>query len=155
MEKGARKEGVLLFKTFPRRANTDFSFTYFFFFETSPERRDYTKSIIVRSRKDWSEPTGDRWRAAKLCPDLASVGTRKMVGTVIWKTATEVAIYTIYTFPFVERVDLWLFLKIISLWIIKHYSGKIHSTKWCSVVVDIDRAAMRRRICPPLLPTLK
>ena len=31
MEKGARKEGVLLFKTFPRRANTDFSFTYFFF----------------------------------------------------------------------------------------------------------------------------
>lgn len=32
MEKGARKEGVLLFKTFPRRANTDFSFTYFFFF---------------------------------------------------------------------------------------------------------------------------
>lgn len=60
MEKGARKEGVLLFKTFPRRANTDFSFTYFFFFETSPERMDYTKSIIVRSRKDWSEPTGDR-----------------------------------------------------------------------------------------------
>ena len=33
---------------------------FFFFFETSPERRDYTKSIIVRSRKDWSEPTGDR-----------------------------------------------------------------------------------------------
>ena len=61
MEKGARKEGVLLFKTFPRRANTGFFFNYyFFFFETSPERRDYTKSIIVRSRKDWSEPTGDR-----------------------------------------------------------------------------------------------
>ena len=54
MEKGARKEDL------PAERQHRLFFHLFFFFETSPERRDYTKSIIVRSRKDWSEPTGDR-----------------------------------------------------------------------------------------------
>ena len=45
MEKGARKEGVLLFKTFPRRANTDFSFTYFFFFWKLRRKGGTTRSL--------------------------------------------------------------------------------------------------------------
>ena len=42
MEKGARKEGVLLFKTFPRRANTGFFFTYYFFFFLKLRRKGRT-----------------------------------------------------------------------------------------------------------------
>lgn len=45
MEKGARKEGVLLFKTFPRRANTGFFFTYFFFFLKLRRKGGTTRSL--------------------------------------------------------------------------------------------------------------
>ena len=51
-----------------RGAPTPTFLSLIFFLETSPERRDYTKSIIVRSRKDWSEPTGDRWRVCETLP---------------------------------------------------------------------------------------